>query len=77
MIVCVCVCVCVSGSQEERKVVHRDLAARNVLLEAVSRTIKISDFGLARQRLEDQDYYKGNLGSNDLPIYWLVTSMQW
>ena len=32
--------------------------------------IKISDFGLARQQLENSDYYKSKGSSNDLPIYW-------
>lgn len=49
-------------------VVHRDLATRNVLVVS-EREIKISDFGLARQRFEDKDYYQGK-NAKDLPIYW-------
>ena len=33
--------------------------------------VKISDFGLARQYVENQDYYKSK-GGSDLPVYWLV-----
>ena len=50
--------------------VHRDLATRNVLVVS-EREIKISDFGLARQRFEDKDYYQGK-NAKDLPIYWSV-----
>jgi len=53
---------------EDSKVVHRDLATRNVLVVS-EREIKISDFGLARQRFEDKDYYQGK-NAKDLPIYW-------
>ena len=55
-------------TQEEAKVVHRDLATRNVLV-VNERQVKISDFGLARLRFENKDYYQGK-DKKDLPIYW-------
>ena len=55
-------------NQEEAKVVHRDLATRNVLV-VNEKQVKISDFGLARLRFEDKDYYQGK-DKKDLPIYW-------
>ena len=55
-------------NQEESKVVHRDLATRNVLVVNENQ-VKISDFGLARLRFEDKDYYQGK-DKKDLPIYW-------
>ncbi len=54
--------------QEREKVVHRDLATRNVLVVSEEQ-IKISDFGLARQRYEEKEYYQGK-DYKDLPIYW-------
>jgi serine/threonine protein kinase len=39
-----------------RKCIHRDLAARNVLVTR-DRTLKIGDFGLARD-VQGADYYK-------------------
>ena len=50
------------------KVVHRDLATRNILVVSEEQ-VKISDFALARQRSENEDYYQGK-DTKDLPIYW-------
>ena len=40
----------------EMDLVHRDLASRNCLLNA-EKTVKIGDFGMARQMF-DNDYYR-------------------
>lgn len=49
--------------------VHRDLAARNCLMD-VDGTIKISDFGMARN-LNETDYYQLN-DESALPIRWMA-----
>ncbi len=54
--------------QEDRKVIHRDLATRNVLMVS-EKHVKISDFGLAREKMEESDYYKSK-STTDLPVYW-------
>ncbi|VDN51993.1 unnamed protein product [Dracunculus medinensis] len=54
---------------EAQNFVHRDLAARNCLI-ADDGTVKIADFGMARQ-LYDCDYYKYE-GSFLLPIRWMA-----
>ena len=48
--------------------VHRDLATRNILVVSEEQ-VKISDFALARQISENEDYYQGK-DTKDLPIYW-------
>ena len=54
------------------KFVHRDLAARNCLLNStdsnVTRTVKIGDFGLAKN-LRSKEYYKGE---GLLPVKWMA-----
>ncbi|CAM9442172.1 unnamed protein product, partial [Lampetra fluviatilis] len=49
--------------------VHRDLAARNVLLSD-RRTVKICDFGLARDIMHDSNYV--SKGSTFLPVKWMA-----
>ncbi len=56
-------------SQEKQNVIHRDLAARNVL-RVSSEQVKISDFGLARAKVDNSDYYRSKGNSSDLPICW-------
>ena len=49
------------------KIIHRDLAARNILV-ADQETVKISDFGLAREAKEN-DFYVMNSATR-IPIKW-------
>ena len=50
-------------------VVHRDLAARNVLVED-QKTLKISDFGMARIVGQEEAYVKTTRGK--LPWKWMA-----
>ena len=52
-----------------RKFVHRDLAARNCMV-AVDFTVKIGDFGMARDIYETDYYRKGGKGL--LPVRWMA-----
>lgn len=54
---------------EAKKFVHRDLAARNCMV-AADNSIKIGDFGLARDIYETDYYRKGDKGT--LPIRWMA-----
>ncbi|XP_018396574.1 PREDICTED: ALK tyrosine kinase receptor [Cyphomyrmex costatus] len=56
---------------EESRFIHRDIAARNCLLttKAPGRTVKIADFGMARD-IYRSDYYKKG-GKAMLPIKWM------
>lgn len=52
-----------------RKYVHRDLAARNCLV-AADQTVKIGDFGLARDIFASDYYRRGNQAR--LPVRWMA-----
>ncbi|ELT87628.1 hypothetical protein CAPTEDRAFT_132112 [Capitella teleta] len=52
-----------------RKIIHRDLAARNVLV-AEDYVLKIADFGLTREVVEN-DYYR-HLSDGRLPVKWMA-----
>lgn len=52
----------------QHKIIHRDLAARNILV-ADQETVKISDFGLARDATND--YYVMQSTTN-IPVKWLA-----
>ena len=47
---------------------HRDLAARNILIDGAY-TLKVADFGLARQ-LKTSDYYEICFGERSIPAKW-------
>ena len=51
-------------------IIHRDLAARNVLV-ADEETVKISDFGLARLKTDEKDYYRMSSNIN-IPVKWMA-----
>ncbi|XP_036024992.1 proto-oncogene tyrosine-protein kinase ROS isoform X3 [Onychomys torridus] len=59
---------------EEMRFIHRDLAARNCLVSVKDysspRTVKIGDFGLARE-IYKNDYYRKR-GEGLLPVRWMA-----
>lgn len=56
---------------EEAHFIHRDIAARNCLLttKGAGRTVKIADFGMARDVYRN-DYYQKD-GKAMLPVKWM------
>ncbi|XP_065204978.1 fibroblast growth factor receptor 3-like [Planococcus citri] len=52
-----------------KKCIHRDLAARNVLVTE-DHTMKVADFGLARN-VHENDYYRNTTNAH-LPIKWMA-----
>ncbi|XP_028814894.1 hepatocyte growth factor receptor isoform X1 [Denticeps clupeoides] len=54
-----------------KKFVHRDLAARNCMLDE-SYTVKVADFGLARDIYEKEYYSVHNKSGVKLPVKWMA-----
>eukprot|EP00040_Diaphanoeca_grandis_P030694 m.182064 g.182064 ORF g.182064 m.182064 type:complete len:844 (+) comp32094_c0_seq1:227-2758(+) len=51
--------------------IHRDLAARNCLLTGDDpMLLKISDFGMSRVAVDDEDLYTANTSARQIPIRW-------
>lgn len=60
----------------QKKFVHRDLAARNCMLDE-SYTVKVADFGMARDVFDKEYYSVQDLKKAKLPVKWMaIESLQ-
>ena len=57
------------GPLHLRQCIHRDLAARNILV-GEHKTLKIADFGLARD-IQNNEYYR-KVTDGRLPVKWMA-----
>ena len=65
-IMCILSYVCTQAYLASQGIVHRDLACRNILV-GENKTVKISDFGLARE-----NYFYIKTTDGRLPVRWMA-----
>ena len=54
---------------DKPKMIHRDLAARNCMVSG-NLVVKIGDFGMAKELMYAQDYYRKNNAAM-MPVRWM------